>query len=280
MPRYNNLRDYTRTQVEGRKPHWYTAPLRWYAGRGRDVALDPPASTWLDVPSAFPSSAGSPSTPDPVPSEGGISGGDFSAAPTFGGGGGGVDPSQAAAAFLGVGGGGPDLSSVLPGSDFASGTFGGGGSLAPDAGGLAGGGAGGDVDVDLGDGFMAALVVIGAVLAVAAAAVLLWFVLLPALLIVIDGTVLVVVVLLAGVVRVLFRRPWDVVATLERPDGDETWRWELRGFHRAGRVRDVVARAFETGTDPDLAVTRVLVEDPWDGDRPGGGRSVRELRVR
>ena len=127
---------------------------------------------------------------------------------------------------------------------------------------------------------MAALVVIGAVLAVVAVGFLLWFVLLPALLIVIDGTVLVVVVLLAGVVRVLFRRPWDVVATLERPDGDETWRWELRGFHRAGRVRDAVARAFETGTDPDLAVTRVLVEDPWDGDRPGGGRSLREVRVR
>ena len=286
VPRYRNLRDYTRTQLEGREDRWYLAPLRWYAGRGSNLSLDPPTGGYADVPlpylnggsGADVASSGGAGTPAPSGGAGDPGG----ALGLPGGGGGGADPGLVAPAFAGIGGS-PDPTSAMPGSDFASGVFGGGGSI-PGAGAVSatggasgsGGGVGGG---DPGDAFLAILVVAGVVLAAIAVALLLWIVVLPAVLAVVDGAVLVLAALLAGAVRVLFRRPWDVVATYEGPDGDETWRWEIRGFHRAGRVRDDVARAFGTSTDPDLAVARVLVDTPWDGDPPGAARSVRELRV-
>lgn len=127
-----------------------------------------------------------------------------------------------------------------------------------------------DPGVDVGfDGDEIVLVLL-VVLAAVGAVLLAWFVLVPLLLLVVDGLVLLVVVLLAGLVRLLFRRPWDVVAEHDRADGVRVVRrWEVRGFGRAGRVRDDVAEAMRSGADADLAVARALAREPRDDDPPG-----------
>ena len=103
------------------------------------------------------------------------------------------------------------------------------------------------------------IVGIVSLVAVILVGLLAWFVLLPLLLLVVDAVVAVLLLLLAGLVRVLFRRPWDVVAVHERPQQPpEVQRWEVVGFSRAGRVRDAAAEALRAGVDPDPVVLRVI----------------------
>lgn len=152
----------------------------------------------------------------------------------------------------------------------------------PSGGGAGGGGGGGGgrghgVDPTAAAAASNEVVAILLVVAVVVGAVVLgWFVLLPLLLALIDLTTLLVAILFAGIVRLLLRRPWDVMAVEDSEDGVVVMRWELRGFRRAGHARDDIARALQTGTDADLAVARVLVREPRLDDPPGSARSVRE----
>ncbi len=290
VPRYRGLRDRVGAYLEGHPERWYEAPLRVYARgwdrRVLDAAPDPldlaASAPWPGAPTGALDAS---SAPDPLDAGGGSDlAGDFSPdlAQALGldvGGGSGLpgdfSPDLAQAPDLDVGGGGDLTGAVDVGTETPSSTvdLGGGGgldSVTDDAG-------GGGVDVDPGD----LVVVLLAVLAVLALLVLAWFVLLPFVLVVVDGLVLLLAVLLAGAARVLLRRPWDVVATQDRPDGShQVRRWELRGYRRAGRARDDVARAFETGTDADLAVARLVVREPRPDDPAGVARSARELRRR
>ena len=84
-------------------------------------------------------------------------------------------------------------------------------------------------------------------------------VLIPLLLLVVDLAVAIVVVLLAGIVRVLFRRPWDVLAIHEVEGREpEVLHWEVRGYRRAGAARDALADALRSGVDPHPVVLRSI----------------------
>ena len=278
VPRYRTLRERVALWFADREPHWYDAPLRWAAGPPRYREAVPTGSA-LVVGSERREPRGHDALDavdlltDPGVLPSGFSFGD------------GIDstPAEAAARLLDIGGG-----SSLPG-DLGVGDLdiGGGSSLVGDmASGAAGpaldagGGGGGGFDLD-GDG-PEFLVVLGAVvLAIVAAVValgLLWFVVVPFLLLFVDGALLLGLVLVAGLVRVLFRRPWDVVAVEDLEGGGRRIRrWEVCGYRRAGRARDDVAVAIATGTDPDLAVVRVLVREPRDDDPAGSARSTTEI---
>jgi hypothetical protein len=268
MPRYRSLRDRLGDHLAGRPRTWINSPLRWFADRGRrgeevpDVAWDVvTGAPWPWPPST---GAGPGSSTDVVQHL--VAGG--------GGSLGSGDGSSPAARALDMGGGGFDTTSGgTPPTGGALTSIGGGGTDASPSG---RGGGGFDLDADLGD--LAILVL--AVLAVLGAVLLAWFVVVPLLLLALDGLVVLVVLLSAGLVRLLFRRPWDVVAVADAaPEVQIVQRWEVRGHSRAGRVRDDVARALETGTDPALAVARVLAGEPLD-DEFGSARPVTEVRRR
>lgn len=296
LPRYRSLRDRVRGWTQGRPPVWWDWPLRQFAGSPRYVAdaapdrrpdllgaeardVDLLQALGLPLPDPGGAATAVDAVPDlpilPILDVGGGGGdalGDAVAAPVplLDPGGGGSDTTAAAvsavSALTDVGGGGFDTAAGS--ASFVD--VGGGGGLGPSDGGF-------DLDLDAGDGDGLPVVLVVALAAVAAVAVLsvAWFVLLPLLLAVVDGTVLLLVLVSAGLVRLLFRRPWDVVAVRDFPGGSRRGlRWEVRGYHRAGRVRDDVARALETGTDPDLAVARVLVREHRDDDPGGSARSV------
>lgn len=276
VPRYRTLRERLALRLARRPARWYDAPLRWAAGPPRYLDVVPtgaPVSVASERREARPDGLDAFDLVDPTvgwPSPGSV------------GGGADIDPGMAEAAsrLLDVGGG-----SDLPGDGGAL-DVGGGSDLVGDVGGGDLGGAaldsggGGGFDLD-GDGPEFLVVIAAVVLAVVAAVVvlgLLWFVVVPFLLLFVDGALLVALVLVAGLVRVLFRRPWDVVAVEDLEGGARRIRrWEVRGYRRAGRVRDDVARAIATGTDPDLAVVRVLVREPRDDDPAGSARSTTEI---
>lgn len=259
IPRYLTLRDRVARALQGRRRRWYTAPLRWFAfARRRDVIDVPSDAVYLlpDPPADGDDAADLGSGPDSGDVGAVADDGDFGSPPDGGDFG---DPPDG-----GDFGPAPTIAEGLPASD---------GVLVTGA----DEGVGGGFDLDGDELAVLVLVVVGVLAAVLVA----WFVLLPLLLVVVDGLVLLAVVLLAGLVRLLFRRPWDVVAEHDRSDGARlVRRWEVRGFRRAGRARDDVAQALRTGTDPDLAVVRVLVREPMPGDRAGGARSARETRPR
>lgn len=279
VPRYRTLRERVALWFADREPHWYDAPLRWAAGPPRYREAVPTGSA-LVVGSERREPRGHDALDavdlltDPGVLPSGFSFGDgIDSTP--------AEAAEAATRLLDIGGG-----SSLPG-DLGDLDIGGGSSLVGDmASGAAGpaldagGSGGGGFDLD-GDG-PEFLVVLGAVvLAIVAAVValgLLWFVVVPFLLLFVDGALLLGLVLVAGLVRVLFRRPWDVVAVEDLEGGGRRIRrWEVRGYRRAGRVRDDVAVAIATGTDPDLAVVRVLVREPRDDDPAGSARSTTEI---
>lgn len=112
-----------------------------------------------------------------------------------------------------------------------------------------------DISIGFDDPISAAISIVGLVLFLAVAVL----VLIPLLLLVVDLVVAVVVVLLAGIVRVLFRRPWDVLAIHESGGVElDVLHWEVRGFRRAGLARDALADALRSGVDPHRAVLRML----------------------
>lgn len=274
VPRYRGMRDRVGDYLEGRPHRWYQAPLRLYArGYDRWSYDGPDPSAFL--PSDVGPVPGTSASVDPSLSADGSSGftewsGDASTGPALdldlgGGGVGDFSPSE------------PGLPDVGGGGDLLGSGSVGGGSFADVGGSAADAGGGGDVDLDPGDLGVVVLLVIAALALVAVS----WFVLLPLLLVVVDGAVLLIAVLAAGAVRVLMGRPWDVVAVRDLPGGRQiVRRWELRGHRRAGRARDDVARALETGTDADLAVARVVAREPHPDDPAGIARSVRERHQR
>lgn len=282
VPRYRTLRERAALFFAVRDPHWWDAPLRWAAGppRYRDEV---PTGSPLVVDSSAPAPSDRSNWPDALDLVD-----PFTVFPPAGSGQGVLDAStpeavEAVARLLDVGGG-----SSLPGDPGAL-DIGGGSDLVGDVassavgGGLdAGGGSsgGGGFDVD-GDGPEILVVIAAVVLAIVAAiavGAVVWFVVVPFLLLFVDGALLLALVLGAGLVRLLFRRPWDVVAVEDLEGGSRRIRrWEVRGYRRAGHVRDDVVRALTTGTDLDLAVVRVLVREPRDDDPAGAARSVTEI---
>lgn len=112
-----------------------------------------------------------------------------------------------------------------------------------------------DIGLGFDDPISAIVSIVGVVLFVVLAVV----VLIPLLLLVVDLLVAIVVVVLAGLVRLLFRRPWDVLAIHEsRGQEVDVLHWEVRGFRRAGAARDALADALRSGSDPHAAVLRTL----------------------
>lgn len=261
VPRYRGLRDRVGAYLESRPRRWYQAPLRLYVhGRARDALDVPDPTVFVSLPDPAPG----PTPPDLV-GDGATT--DLWGIDVGGGSADGLDLASAAATSFDVGGGGDLGAAVADGSSLVD--LGGSGGAAS--------GGGGGLDLDLDDLAVVALVVVGVV------AVLLvgWFFVLPLLLAAVDGAVLLAAILGAGAVRLLLGRPWDVVAVQDLGDrGSLVMRWELRGYRRAGRARDDVARALETGTDVDLAVARVVAREPHRDDPNGIARSVRELHPR
>ena len=114
-----------------------------------------------------------------------------------------------------------------------------------------------DIGLGFDDPISAVISLIGLALFLALAVL----VLIPLLLLVVDLVVAILVVLLAGLVRLLFRRPWDVLAVHEREGAEPvTLGWEVRGFRRAGIARDALADALRSGVDPHAAVLRALAD--------------------
>lgn len=282
VPRYRTLRERAALYFADRDRHWWDAPLRWAAGppRYRDEV---PTGSPLVVGSAAPGRPDRDGWPDALDLVDPLQG-----FPSVGSGPGPLDATspetaEAVARLLDVGGGSslpgdPGVLDVGGGSDLlgdvASSAAGGG----LDAGGGSSGGGGFDLDGDGPEVLVVIAAVLIAIVAAVAVGALLWFVVVPFLLLFVDGALLLALVLGAGLVRLLFRRPWDVVAVEDLDGGARRIRrWEVRGYRRAGHVRDDVVRALETGTDLDLAVVRVLVREPRDDDPAGAARSVTEI---
>ncbi|HET9770367.1 MAG TPA: hypothetical protein VFS16_05720 [Acidimicrobiia bacterium] len=98
----------------------------------------------------------------------------------------------------------------------------------------------------LGEGFVAAIVIIVVVLALV-------FVFIPLLVAIVDLLFLLALALLGALARILFRRPWIVEA---RADDATTLRWRVTGW-RASHERCVqVAQQLQAGTDPDPGIVR------------------------
>jgi hypothetical protein len=301
VPRVHSWRDGLGEWLDTAERHWWQAPARLYARGYTRVEPDtdpepggrPAVSSAPDGPPAAPpyrldASAGVwPSWSGdghgsshvrnlPDIGGGGSLPGDMTAHGTGHlvsiGGGGGL-PGDGSGRLVDVGGGG-----ALPGDGGAGAAGGGHGGAGGGGGGHGGHGGGGGGGHGGHGGGVTGLEVVVALLAAAIVVILVLVVVVPAVLALFDLVVLVVAAVLAGAVRVVLRRPWDVVATRDLPDGSQrVRRWEIVGFRRAGRVRDDVARALETGTDAELAVARVVVREPVAGEPPGSARAAREL---
>jgi hypothetical protein len=90
-----------------------------------------------------------------------------------------------------------------------------------------------------------------AILAAIGAALLLWFFVLPALIFVLDLALILLLAAFGIATRVLFRRPWDVVA---KTDGPPAERVELPvvGWRASGEYIDEVAYRIESSGSPFL----------------------------
>jgi hypothetical protein len=81
-----------------------------------------------------------------------------------------------------------------------------------------------------------------------------WFVVLPALVLLFDVLFLVVTAALGVAARVLFRRPWDVVAQTYGPPAQEI-EFAVVGFRKAGAKVAELAYDIESGREPFASVT-------------------------
>lgn len=91
-----------------------------------------------------------------------------------------------------------------------------------------------------------------ALLAVVVAAVLAWFVVLPLLFLFVDVAVVVLIALVGAATRVLFRRPWKIVAHTDGPPPG-SHAWGVIGFRASGAAPALIARELERG----VAVERI-----------------------
>jgi hypothetical protein len=116
------------------------------------------------------------------------------------------------------------------------------------------------VDADVFADFSLGGILVG--LALAVLGVLLVLVVWPIVALAIEIVVLIVVFLVALAGRLLFRRPWRIVART-RDSVHSTLAWHVVGWGASGRVIDEVADALAAGeTQPSPAgAERVLVEE-------------------
>jgi hypothetical protein len=91
---------------------------------------------------------------------------------------------------------------------------------------------------------LAIIVAIGVVL-------LLWLFILPALIFVLDLLVLLIIASAGIAVRVLFRRPWDVVAQTDGPPAERA-ELPVAGWKESGAYVDEVAYRIESTGSPYL----------------------------
>jgi hypothetical protein len=112
--------------------------------------------------------------------------------------------------------------------------------------GLPGGGGGHGFLDNVGDDFW----IVVAVVAFALFAVLAWWVLIPVLLLFLD-TIIVAILLAAAIpLRVLFRRPWTVEATLPGERAPAGFAVEVVGWRAARAARDEIADRVRAGLPP------------------------------
>jgi hypothetical protein len=124
--------------------------------------------------------------------------------------------------------------------------LGGGGGDGGGGGGLPGGrGHGGFLD-SVGDDFW----IVVAVVAVALFAVFAWWVLVPVLLLFLDAVVVAVLLVAAVPLRVLFRRPWTVAASLDGEQAPAGFAVQVVGWRAARAARDEIADRIRAGLPP------------------------------
>jgi hypothetical protein len=109
--------------------------------------------------------------------------------------------------------------------------------------------------LDAGSQVPALFIVAGVVAVVVAVGALAWFFILPALVFLADVLFLVVTAAIAVAIRVLFRRPWDVIAeTTDRPPA--RLEFPVAGYGASGRKVAELVYDIQTGREPFSPVTR------------------------
>lgn len=76
----------------------------------------------------------------------------------------------------------------------------------------------------------------------------LWFIAIPLLLVIVDWLVLGLILVVGVAVRVLLRRPWEIVI---RQGEREVASVPVVGWRAAGRARDAMAAALDDGASPE-----------------------------
>ncbi len=102
-----------------------------------------------------------------------------------------------------------------------------------------------------------------------------WFVLLPVLLLVVDLLAVVVLCVVAGVARVLFRRPWTVEAQSAHPvtGAERRFTAAVVGWRAALRTRDEIADKLRQGYPVESVVATTNAR--WLGPGPARPASAR-----
>ena len=90
-----------------------------------------------------------------------------------------------------------------------------------------------------------------AILAVVALVLFVWFFVLPALIFVLDLALIVVIAVIGIASRVLFRRPWDVVASTNGPPAERV-ELPVVGWKASGEYIEEVAYRIESTGSPFL----------------------------
>ncbi len=88
-------------------------------------------------------------------------------------------------------------------------------------------------------------------------AAIVWVVAIPLLLALVDIAILLLLFVLGVVGKMLFRRPWTVVATSSTGERRE---WKVRGLRRSRRVARTVEDALNSGINPDPLVASSLIQ--------------------
>ena len=100
----------------------------------------------------------------------------------------------------------------------------------------------GDLGFDVFDGPLA-------IIGVLAAAVVLFLVVWPIVAIALELVLLVLIFLISLAGRVLFRRPWTVLARSTTPGTAREYEWRVAGWRRSARLIDAAAEALAGGLD-------------------------------
>lgn len=101
--------------------------------------------------------------------------------------------------------------------------------------------------LDVGGGCLDGIDDLAILAVVVIAALFLIFIFPPLVLIGIDLAWVVLVGLITAIGRVVFGRPWSVMAVT---DNGERREWKVKGFRGAGQLRDALQAEFDAGLDP------------------------------